>query len=613
MSSLFTELKRRNVFRVAAAYAVGGWILLQVSDALFPALNLPDWTTRLVAGLIVLGLPVALIMAWMFEVTPDGVKRDTGVAGVSVSSSRRLDIATLVGVAIVIVLVVWQEIDSMPAARVFDGEITVTASAPSLAVLAFENMSPDAENAYFAEGISEEILNVLASVKGLKVASRTSAFSFANTDTPIPEIASQLSVNHVLEGSVRKQGMRVRITAQLIDASNDKHLWSDTYDRDLNDIFVVQEEIAKAISSALLGAMGMADVTVNASTKDMVAYELFLSGRKHFYLRGDALKRAEIDLKAALARDPGFAEAWSYLAAVQHTMHGYFPFDAAEYAAYNADARASAAKALALDPNQALAVAIQGSQLFRTDRLGGIALADRSVAMAPNDAGLQMWAADRRLDSGGYLSESLPLFERAYELDPLSGINTGLLGAAYLAAGRREQGRELMRRGSELGWPGVNDALLRDLAHTGDIDLAIEFQNDRIDRDSGLSEEQKAGAKLLAGWVIRNEISVDDFVIRANEIFPGISLDWMMNDFLMLGDLDQFFDIWLQDPPDSPTYSTRLVFTPSGKELAEHPRFIDVANHFGLMAVWNVKGLPFDCEMVTDERGTHLSCPDWPR
>ena len=191
MSSLFTELKRRNVFRVAAAYAVGGWILLQVSDALFPALNLPDWTTRLVAGLIVLGLPVALIMAWMFEVTPDGVKRDTGVAGVSVSSSRRLDIATLVGVAIVIVLVVWQEIDSMPAARVFDGEITVTASAPSLAVLAFENMSPDAENAYFAEGISEEILNVLASVKGLKVASRTSAFSFANTDTPIPEIASQ--------------------------------------------------------------------------------------------------------------------------------------------------------------------------------------------------------------------------------------------------------------------------------------------------------------------------------------------------------------------------------------------------------------------------------------
>jgi len=612
MSSLFTELKRRNVFRVAAAYAVGGWILLQVSDALFPALNLPDWTTRLVAGLIVLGFPVAVVIAWMFEVTPDGVKRDTGAAGVSKSSSKRLNIATLVGVAIVVVLVVWQKFDSLPAENVYNGEITATASTPSLAVLAFENMSPDAENAFFAEGISEEILNVLASVKGLKVASRTSAFSFANSDVPIPEIASQLSVNHVLEGSVRKQGMRVRITAQLIDATNDKHLWSDTYDRDLNDIFVIQEEIAKAISSALLGAMGMADVTVNASTRDMVAYELFLSGRKHFYLRGDALRRAEIDLKAALARDPDFAEAWSYLAAVQFTMHGYFNFDAAQYATYNADAKDSAARALALDPNQALAVAIQGLQLFRTDRLGGIALADRSVAMAPNDAGLHMWAADRRFDSGGYLSESLPLFERAYELDPLSGINTGLLGAAYLAAGRREEARELMRRAKELGWPGVNAVLLRDLIFAGNIDLAIESNIADIERSQELSNEQKASLKVLVGPVIRQEISADDFMAWASEVFPGVSRDSLIVEFLILGDLDQFFDIWLQDPPDSPTYWTRLVFTPSGKALAEHPRFIDVANHFGLVAVWDEKGLPFDCDMVTDARGKHLSCPSWP-
>ena len=181
MSSLFTELKRRNVFRVGAAYLVGGWILLQVADALFPALNLPEWTTRFVVGLVVLGFPVALLIAWAFEVTPEGVKRDKGDAIASESSSKRLDMATLVGVAIVIVLFVWQQMNppaatEEPLDNTFAGEITVTSMAPSVAVLAFENMSPDPENAFFAEGISEEILNVLAGVKGLKVASRTSAF-----------------------------------------------------------------------------------------------------------------------------------------------------------------------------------------------------------------------------------------------------------------------------------------------------------------------------------------------------------------------------------------------------------------------------------------------------
>jgi TolB-like protein len=325
MSNLITELKRRNVFRVAAAYVVGGWILIQTSDALFPALNLPDWTTRFVAGLVVLGFPVALIMSWAFEVTPDGVKRDTGELSSDGSSSKRLDILTLIGVAIVIALVVWQKLDApnRPQPEVAQ-KITVTESAPSVAVLAFENMSPDPANEFFAEGISEEILNVLAGIDGLKVASRTSAFSFANSDAPIPEIARKLSVNHVLEGSVRKQGMRVRITAQLIDASNDRHLWSDTYDRELDDIFVVQEEIAQAISEALLGALGMEQVSVDASTNDLVAYELFLSGRRSFYRRGtEELERSIVDLSAAVARDPEFADAWSFRAAAQHTSTGY--------------------------------------------------------------------------------------------------------------------------------------------------------------------------------------------------------------------------------------------------------------------------------------------------
>ncbi len=175
MSNLFTELKRRNVLCVAAAYLVGGWIIIQTGDALFPALNLPDWTTRFAAGLVVLGFPIALILAWAFEVTPEGVKRDTGESTAGESSSKRLDIATLIGVGIVVVLIAWQKMDKPAVDQVYDSEITVTELTPSVAVLAFENMSPDPDNAYFAEGISEEILNVLAGIDGLKVASRTSA------------------------------------------------------------------------------------------------------------------------------------------------------------------------------------------------------------------------------------------------------------------------------------------------------------------------------------------------------------------------------------------------------------------------------------------------------
>lgn len=478
-------------------------------------------------------------------------------------------------------------------------------------MLAFENMSADAENAYFAEGISEEILNVLARVNGLKVASRTSAFSFANTDTPIPEIASQLSVNHVLEGSVRKQGMRVRITAQLIDASNDKHLWSDTYDRDLNDIFVVQEEIANAISSALLGALGMADISVAAPTKDMVAYELFLSGRKHFYLRGENLKRAELDLKAALARDPGFAEAWSYLAAVQQTMHGYVNLDPLALEQYQSDASQSAARALELDPNQALAVAIQGTILYHTDRVAGLALCDRAAEMAPNDAGLKMWAADRRYDAG-YMDAALPLFERAYELDPLAGINVGLLGLAYLASGRRDEGRRMIRRAQELGWVGADGVLLRDLVHTGEIDAAIAIRDSMID-DWDLTDEIKQQVKVLSAKVLRREISGAELARRARVIDPNVSDEALFFDYLYAGDFEKFFDVWLEWPADTPTYETRLVFTPSGKEIAEHPRFVDVAERFGLMALWNVRGLPSGCEMVSDSLGRHLSCPNWPQ
>ena len=616
MSNLFTELKRRNVLRVTAAYLVGGWILIQIADALFPALNLPDWSTRLVAGLIVLGLPVALIMAWAFEVTPEGVKRDTGESVADESSSKRLDIATLVGVVIVVALVAWQKLDQPAVDQDYDSEITVTELAPSVAVLAFENMSPDPDNAYFAEGISEEILNVLAGIDGLKVASRTSAFSFADSDTPIPEIASQLNVNHVLEGSVRKQGMRVRITAQLIDASNDKHLWSGTYDRELNDIFVVQEEIANAISAALLGALGMDTVSVDAPTKDMVAYELFLSGRKFFYQRGtEELARSIVDLSAAVARDPDFAEAWSFLAAAQSTSTGYGNFSDAEILEKITLASAAAAKALELDPNQALAVAIQGQVLAFSDYLAGIEKLRQAVAMAPNDAGLHMWLADKLFRVVGNLEDSLPLFERAVELDPLSGINQGVLGIAYLMAGEREKGRAYIRRASDAGWYGAFGMLVIDFLHTGEGENAVELVESQffgIDDEDFAPEDKE---QILSIWrrIETNQITGDE----VEEIEAKIRTDdpdfYLMFEYLAVGDLPRYFDRWLSKGRFGRQYfEMRVSFTPAGRVLVEHPRYLDAVKYFNILPVWEALGYPMGCERVQDDIGDRLSCPSWP-
>ncbi len=612
MSKLFDELKRRNVLRVGAAYLVGGSILIQVGDALFPALNLPDWTTRFVAGLVVLGFPVALIMAWAFEVTPEGVKRDSEVADAVRVSGKRLDIATILGVVLVVAIFGYQQTQHSPSDVTDDAkqQPATESTTPSLAVLAFKNMSPDPENAYFAEGISEEILNVLTKIDGLHVASRTSAFSFANTNTPIPEIASQLKVNHVLEGSVRKQNTRVRITAQLIDAETDKHLWSETYDRELDDIFAVQSEIATAITQALIGALGMQQVIVDAPTDDLVAYELFLSGRKHFYQRSDALYRAIVDLRAAVARDAEFAEAWSFLAAAEYTILGYFDFSDEAVAEHLRLASDAAQKALQLDSDQALALAVQGSIASRTDRLLAMEIGARASRMAPNDAGIMMWAAER-LFHLGYVSEALPLFEKAVELDPLSGINNGVLGIAYLAAGQRAEGRQHILRAYDFGWPHTMAMLLQDYLHTGDMENVRELTRiGHVMWQNALPIKDPQAIQSIWDGIIEGDMSATKLA-RLIEQYDQNPLDFF-GEYLAIGDVDAVLDIWSNYNFGQNFNPVRFTFSPSGLALVEHPRFLDIGERFNYTPAWEKRGYPMGCERVSDDLGDHLSCPDWP-
>ncbi len=607
--SFFEELRRRNVFRVGIAYLIGAWLIIQVADVVLENIGAPDWVIKAIFLVVALGFLVALFFSWAFEVTPEGIKPESEVdrtASITTVTGRKLNKAIIVMLFLALGYFIWES-------RLADRSPTAVTTEASVAVLAFKNMSPDPENAFFAEGISEEILNVLAAIDGLRVASRTSAFSFADSDTPIPDIASQLGVATILEGSVRKQGTRVRITAQLIDAGNDAHLWSEVYDRDLDDIFAVQEEIAVAISDALMGALGIQSIAVSAPTDDLAAYELFLRGRQQFYARGyEPLLGAAADLQAAVDRDPEFADAWSFLAATLRTIPGYHVMPADATRDYQQRAAEAAARALTLDPNQALAIAAQGLIAAETERLEGLRLLKRAADLAPNNAGIQMWLGNELFQSGGYLDESLPVLEKAYRLDPLSGINNGVLGIAYLAAGNRELGYQHIERAAELGWPYAIDSMALDLLARGDTEAAVNVERLAFpENKAAWTDSDKAEWSIIEG-VLRGELSAADVEegVANDDVFSDEE-GWDVFFYHVLGDYERMFDAWLKIDFEM-EFLFRTVYIPSGRGAMQHPKMIELAEKRGLLAVWEQLGFPFDCERVQDDIGDHLSCPDWP-
>ena len=441
----FAELKRRNVYKVAVAYVVGGWALAQGIAQVFPVFDIPNWVVRLIVLFIIIGLPIALALAWMFELTPQGIKRtETADAMPAAARSKKHAWIYVVVIAGLFSIGLFF-LGRYTASSVTSGE-GGRPGGPSLpqksiAVLPFESLSEDKSNAYFAEGVQDEILTRLAKVADLKVISHTSTQRFKSAPSDLRDIAKQLGVMNILEGSVQKSNDQVRVNVQLINALTDAHLWADTYDRKLIDIFSVESEIAKTIADTLQAKLSGSEKTAMSKkpTANPEAYELYLQGRFFWNKRTAADLRKSIDcFDQAIAKDPnyalayaGLAQAWSVLSA----YNGASPADS--YPKTEVFSR----KALAIDDSSAEALVALASfkARYQFDFAGALKDYEQAIQLNPNDSTAHHWFAGDCFAATGQYARELAEMKRALELDPLSLIIQTNLGVAYLHNGRIDE------------------------------------------------------------------------------------------------------------------------------------------------------------------------------
>ena len=440
--NFFAELKRRNVYKVAIAYGVVAWLLMQVASQIFPFFEIPNWGVRLVVLLLVIGFPVAIILAWAFELTPEGLKR-TEVADELPRKSEQ----NRAWIYVVIIAGV------VAAGLFFFGRYTSSKqgaemSEKSIAVLPFENRSEDKTNAYFAEGVHDEILTRLSKIADLKVTSRTSTQHYKSAPKNLAEIAKQLGVAHVLEGSVQKSGDEVRVNVQLIKAANDSQVWAETFDRKLTDIFSVESDVAKAIADQLRAHITRLEEQVIAAkpTKNIEAYDAYLRGRYFWNKRtSDGIKHAIEHFQQSIERDPDFALGYVGLAD-SYIALTFYNFVAPHEAMPKA--KESAIKALELDDTLAEAHASLAHVLMNYDWNWSAAEKEfkRSIELKPDYATAHEWYAIHYLTATGRLEEAVQEMKRALELEPASLVMNTFMGAALYYAGRYDEAIDQCRR-----------------------------------------------------------------------------------------------------------------------------------------------------------------------
>jgi adenylate cyclase len=603
-----SELQRRKVLRVASAYVVAGWIVLQVSATLENTLNLPASFDTVVFGILAGALPIVLGLTWVYEITPQGIQRtksDGDGALVMPETTDLLLAGMLVLVGLIAVAQIFVPRDAPTPATVVEAPTkpappaAPTVDPKSIAVLPFINMSSDPKNEVFSDGLTEEILNLLAQRRDLKVISRTSSFSFKGQNVPLPEVAKKLGVRHVLEGSVRRSDDGVRITAQLIDVTNDVHLWSKAYDRKIENIFAVQDEIATAIAAAMNLQLDLAAPPRDAPTKSIEAYRLFLEARVLFRERSEAGIAQSIDLyQRATKLDPAFAQAYAGLAA-SYTSDG--SRNAKKFADNAPLARRAAEKAIALDQGSAQAHAVLGS--MACDRLQwneAFERGNRAVALDPSDSTALLWLGLTQY-AVGRLEEAARTLEKAARVDPLYTFID--IWRARIAFARRD----------DVGGAALSEKLLgggADAAVHGYLHLAAiaKAQGKLDDAEKHFRAAAKIGSvdATFTDAIVGAITSPDGLAAARKVLLDEATRDSAFNPdviYFLVGDTDGFVDLIARRLRDGDT--TRVAHmiglawrmpgwaqTAKGRALLKDARIVDY---------WRKAGAPPQCDGVALE------------
>jgi TolB-like protein/Tfp pilus assembly protein PilF len=594
MGNLFAELKRRHIYRVAAAYAVVAWVLLQLAANVSPILDLPPWIARTVLLLLVIGFPVALVFAWVHQLGPES-------GALARASTGKLDWALMGALVVVIALVSYEQLApsfSAKTAQQANGAAARQASlslsgAISIAVLPFVNLSSDKEQEFFSDGMTEEITSALAKIASLNVVARTSSFQFKGQNTDVRAIGQSLGATHLIEGSVRKAGIQVRITAQLIRTDTGAHLWTESYDRELKDVFATQEDIAQAIAGALQVPLGLkqGENLVSSRTNDFESYDSYLRARGLYRAReiGEAVKL----LEPAVVRDPGFAPAWALLAHSYNLLPNYsevlrqdsIPEARRAIQSLNTKAETAAREAIRLDPRYAGGYsALADMRTLRGNWKEAEDLYRQALALDPaNPETLSRYEVF--LIDTGRLKEALAVGERLRILEPFVPVYSSNAGLFMQLNGQDEASIALLQ-----ATPGAalvrNTALARAYAAAGrNAEAAATLLAINDNRLSRRSVEVAAGLLSATPRNANSPVALPFLEGELGLVYPFIGALDRVLEFPERGAEINFLG----------TVTLSPLWFPSHAPLRKTERFKALVRKIGLVEYWRAKGWPDLC------------------
>ncbi len=600
MSSFYRELKRRNVVKVGVAYAVVGWILIEVASVLMPAFGAPDWVFRIFALLIALGFPVAIIFAWAFELTPEGLRRTEDVPvdqSITAKTGQTLN-RSIIGL-LVVALAISLYVNFRDTGPTEENKVaSAQEEQKAIAVLPFSNLSGSDKNEPFTLGIHDDLLTHLSKIHSLRTISRTSVLQYRDTDKTIPQIASELGVSSIVEGGIQRAGDRVRINVQLIDAKSDEHLWAETYDRQLTaeNIFAIQSEIASEIAAALKATLTPEEQARldNVGTESLEAYDLYLQGRYLFHRRGvEEVPQSIEKLKAAVELDPDFAAAWSTLAMAYGVLPAWADVDRNET---DPLAREAARRALELDPSlgepHAILAGINEERWNWVESEQGFR---KVLELEPGNAQARQWYAEL-LSESGRVTAALEQSEYAARFDPVSGNINVILAGSFLRAGRYQEAWERIDRAV---------ALVGEREHMRRLKGAILVHENRYHEALEFFEARQQEAHHI--WPLPVLYALQDPGRRAealtylNNAIDADELNWndALTYFVLLGDVAGGYDLAF-DMIEDRELTLRTLWNRGLSTFRRDPRFVDLMRQTGLPAYWEKFGWPDLCEPAGD-------------